>query len=1156
MFEAVGFKLFNLAGVESPNTQYVHFRIVESADESGDTQFDGDFQGMYLAMEQPDGRMLDDHGLPDGNFYKMESGTGTLNNQGPTQPTDRSDLDAFLSDSTRGTQPEQWWRDNLDLERYYSYRAIVEGIHHYDIAAGKNYFYYHNPETGQWQVHPWDLDLTWANNMYGSGDEPFKSRVANRAEFRAEYRNRLREIRDLLYNTDQAYQLIDEIASHIYTPGEPSWVDADRAMWDYNPILASSYVNSSKARNGRFYQIAATDDFPGMLQIMKDYIVSRGSYIDNTILDDDAQVPDKPQLTYLGPADFALNQLEFESSAISGGVGNFAAMKWRIAEVTDPNNPNYDPDEPVNYEIAAAWESNEIARFDSRTTIPATNLNEGDSYRVRVRLKNSEGYWSHWSDPVQFIAGAATGTDLSEYLRVSEIMYNPSDPTLNEISAGFTDNDDFEYVELLNTSGQATPVTLDLSGVSFTGGIDFTFADNTSLAAGARVLIVRNEAAFTARYGAGHNIAGEFADSRLDNNGERLQLEGATAGEILDFSYADSELWPQAADGVGASLELVTEDAPANALGKHYQWRASREFGGSPGDAGAGPIGVVISEVLSNTGPPLTQSDSIELHNTTGADIDISGWFLSDASGNLRKFEIPGGTIIPSGGYVVFDENNFNPTPAMPGENDFALNGAAGDDVWLVIPDNEGGIASFVDDVHFRAAANGETLGRLDARSNELMPLAHNGLGCGSEIPRVGPLILSEIQYNPGEPTAADLGIYADLTSNDLEFVELHNPTFAAVDLTDWRVRGGIDFDFAADTLIGPQETLVLISFNPDNPANADRLAAFRSHYNIGGEVRLLGGFGGQLDNGGESMRLERPAEPPLDDPTFIPRLGEDQVLYDDLAPWPGSADGLGNSLQRHVATSWGNDGAAWRAEQPSPGAVSFALSPDFDGNGAVDATDIDWLTAAVANGSSVSWFDLNSDGAVDSLDVDNLVRVRIGTEPGDVNLDGSVDAGDFNIWNANRFTGCGTWSTGDLNGDRSVDGSDFNIWNDNRFAAAGVSAGGHANRVPRAPLAAATDNAAIIGLHDRVIATWEIRGLEEASDTDSESQSDSVDSSQRNSLRKRFSRDRRSAAALSEQSLIDQTRESVSRSGQELLDTRRAILGGQVHDVSRFRAG
>ena len=123
--------------------------------------------------------MLDEHDLPDGNLYKMEGGTGTSNNQGPTQPSNRSDLNAFLSESSR-TQTEQWWRDNFDLERYYSYRTIVEAIHHYDIAYGKNYFYYNNPETGKWQVHPWDLDLTWANNMFGSGNHAFKSRVASR----------------------------------------------------------------------------------------------------------------------------------------------------------------------------------------------------------------------------------------------------------------------------------------------------------------------------------------------------------------------------------------------------------------------------------------------------------------------------------------------------------------------------------------------------------------------------------------------------------------------------------------------------------------------------------------------------------------------------------------------------------------------------------------------------------------------------------------------------------------------------------------------------------------------------------------------------------------------------------------------------------------
>ena len=64
------------------------------------SQFDDDFQGLYLAIEQQDGQFLDEHGLPDGNLYKMEAGTGELNNQGPTQPKNKSDLNAFIAYGT------------------------------------------------------------------------------------------------------------------------------------------------------------------------------------------------------------------------------------------------------------------------------------------------------------------------------------------------------------------------------------------------------------------------------------------------------------------------------------------------------------------------------------------------------------------------------------------------------------------------------------------------------------------------------------------------------------------------------------------------------------------------------------------------------------------------------------------------------------------------------------------------------------------------------------------------------------------------------------------------------------------------------------------------------------------------------------------------
>ena len=94
MFEAVSFKLFNMVGVPACKTNYVHFRIIDEANEGGTfneahwpltnsgTQYDGDFWGLYMTIEQMDGRYLDEHDLPDGNLYKMDNSNHETNNQG------------------------------------------------------------------------------------------------------------------------------------------------------------------------------------------------------------------------------------------------------------------------------------------------------------------------------------------------------------------------------------------------------------------------------------------------------------------------------------------------------------------------------------------------------------------------------------------------------------------------------------------------------------------------------------------------------------------------------------------------------------------------------------------------------------------------------------------------------------------------------------------------------------------------------------------------------------------------------------------------------------------------------------------------------------------------------------------------------------------
>ncbi len=396
MFEAVGFKLFNLAGVEAPHTHWIHFRIIDEEKESDPgNQYAGDFWGVYLAVEEMGGRFLKEHHLPNGNLFKMEGGTGELKNAGSTAITNKSDLNQFLNAFNGSRLSDAWWNAHLDLPRYYSYRAIIEAIHHYDVGEGKNYFYFLNPDSGRWSVHPWDLDLTWANNMYGSGDEPFRSRVLSRPALQLEYQNRLRELRDLLLNTNQVGRLIDEYA-FLLTHGEPvenSIVAADRMRWDYHPVMAKS----GNAGQGQFYRVSPTHDFAGMVQLMKVFIRKRSTWIDTILLKDPA-VPPTPAITYAGDPKFS--RLTFNTSPFAG-TNAFAAVQWRIANVTAATRSS-GFHSANRYEIVPLWQSPELPNRETSFAFPKIPIAKGETYRVRTRVKDVTGRWSHWSKPFEF----------------------------------------------------------------------------------------------------------------------------------------------------------------------------------------------------------------------------------------------------------------------------------------------------------------------------------------------------------------------------------------------------------------------------------------------------------------------------------------------------------------------------------------------------------------------------------------------------------------------------------------------------------------------------------------------------------------------------------------------------------------------------------
>ena len=193
---------------------------------------------------------------------------------------------------------------------------------------------------------------------------------------------------------------------------------------------------------------------------------------------------------------------------------------------------------------------------------------------VKARAFDQFNRWSALSEAYYHFEPILKPGDLA----ITEIHYRPALPR-NEVElAAATRRIDFEFIEILNQRN----IPLELENTAFTRGIRFTFPQ-MQIAPAERVIVVRNQAAFTARYGPDHGarIAGEFErDSRLSDRGENVTLVSEEGEILLSFRYDDESPWPETPDGDGFSLVLRSlagdPDDPAN-------WSASLAMDGSPG---------------------------------------------------------------------------------------------------------------------------------------------------------------------------------------------------------------------------------------------------------------------------------------------------------------------------------------------------------------------------------------------------------------------------------------------------------------------------------------------------------------------------------------------------------------------------------------------
>ena len=154
----------------------------------------------------------------------------------------------------------------------------------------------------------------------------------------------------------------------------------------------------------------------------------------------------------------------------------------------------------------------------------------------------------------------------------------------------------------------------------------------------------------------------------------------------------------------------------------------------------------------------------------------------------------------------------------------------------------------------------------------------------------------------------------------------------------------------------------------------------------------------------------------------------------DDLAPQPGFG---GSGIfwtdwgQATEVSGLGEDGNLFHAG--NWGQLEFVASPskpgDFNGDGVLDAIDIDDLTTQSASGKHLPSYDLNNDALVDVEDVGHWIRDLYTSWVGDANLDGEFNSSDLvEVLSSGTYETQvdAVWSTGDFNGDGLANSSDL----------------------------------------------------------------------------------------------------------------------------------
>jgi hypothetical protein len=358
---------------------------------------------------------------------------------------------------------------------------------------------------------------------------------------------------------------------------------------------------------------------------------------------------------------------------------------------------------------------------------------------------------------------------------INEIMYNPT-----AANAGF--------IEIFNRS---TTTAFDLSDWRI-DGLDFNFRNGTVINPRGYLVVARSRVGFGRAYTFNIPLAGEY-NGRFATNGETLRLirTVGTNETVVDVvAYENLLPWPTAADGSGASLQLI--DA-AQDNGGVANWAAAPPTPGSANSMASAlpPIPLLwINEVEPNNVSGAVDNAGerepwIEIYNAGSTDLSLNGFYLSDNYTNLTRWAFPDAVISAGALRVVWLDAQQAQGTGIDLHANFRINPVTGS---LALVSTLNNRTSVIDYLNYRLAPADQSYGLFpdgDSFSRRwfFYPTAGATNNPAAPPPRI--FINEWMASNTRSLFDVTYGAYSD-------WFELFNASGSEVDLGGWKLADSL----------------------------------------------------------------------------------------------------------------------------------------------------------------------------------------------------------------------------------------------------------------------------------------------------------------------------------------------------------------------------